>query len=255
MKKTLLAAVLLAMSGAAYAGGLETERAAGGSSFKMPGEISGVNAFMPRPGAPQRIPVVARKADEVNLYGTGCYLEDGDTVGVLFNRSDTMLDYSGTLTFYYYDKYGQVIDTDWTLELGMVWAGDRETIRESGVPDEAVACRLDARAAIGSGHVPGGNYPSVGPGFPGHSGYGTSCRIENGEAVGVVRNYSDEILRYSGNVVFYFYDSEDAMIDANLTLETGTVWSQESETITNRGIPLRAASCSMDLSEAVEPLR
>lgn len=82
-------------------------------------------------------------------------------------------------------------------------------------------------------------------------GYATSCSIKGGEAAGVIRNLSPEPLRYSGSVSFYFYNEEGAMIDENLTMESGTIRPSESKILVNSGIPLRAASCAMDISSAV----
>lgn len=81
--------------------------------------------------------------------------------------------------------------------------------------------------------------------------YNTSCRIQDGEAIGVIRNLSQQTLRYSGSVSFYFYNSADAMIDENLTMESGTIGANESRTITNLAIPLRAVSCTLDISAAI----
>ena len=106
--------------------------------------------------------------------------------------------------------------------------------------------------AAGGANVSGANNPPAGPGSPEDKGYETSCRIKGGEAVGVIRNLSSEALRYSGSVSFYFYDDKGAMIDENLTMEAGTVRPYESKTLVNNGIALRAESCGLDISAAME---
>lgn len=257
MKKTLIAVVLLAVSGSAYAGELETQRTAGELSLKMFSVLPAANTSVPQPGQVNAPPPATAKSAAANYYGTACYMKNGDTVGIIYNRSREVLHYSGTVRYRYYDKYGEMLDTEWSIEMGMVWGGETDTITESGYPDDAAFCALDAREAVTSDHVLIGNYPWDMPGnmaiksLAEEKNYGTSCRIVDGEAVGVVRNLSGEVFRYSGSVSFYFYDSKDSMVDENLSMESGTIAAYDSKIIKNIGIPLRAVSCGMDISAAV----
>ena len=82
-------------------------------------------------------------------------------------------------------------------------------------------------------------------------GYAAFCSIKGGEALGVIRNLSREPFRYSGSVSFYFYNDEGALIDQNLSMESGTIRPSESKILVNSGIPLRAVGCAMDISSAV----
>ena len=249
MKKTLMVAVILAVSGAAYAGDLETQRAAGDLTVKTLGNMSAADVVVARPGKAEEIPALTARADAANYYSAKCSIKDGNTAGVLLNRSDTTLEYSGKMAFYYYDKYGQSIGNDGAIETGLVAARESATVMKRGVPNSAVFCSVDARKAVTSGHLPAVNQPSNGQGTSEGKGYGTTCRLENGEAVGVIRNYSPEILRYSGSVSFYYYLSNDT--DENLSMESGIILPFESKIITNSGMPRPAESCDMDMSAAI----
>lgn len=246
MKKVLIAIALLVTSGAAYAGDVEAQRAAGELSGKTLADMPAVGAILPQP-----LPAVARNADEINYYETRCHMKNDETVGVLFNRSKELLHYNGKITFYYYDKYGELFDNEWTREFGTVWGGEWEVIKESGYPSNAAFCIMDARETITTGHVLISEIPLPRVSTPAEKDYKTSCRIENGEAVGVIRNLSSEAFRYGGSVSFYYYDNDGAMVDENLAMESGTIGVYASQRIINKGIPLRAESCLMDISAAV----
>lgn len=246
MKKTLLAAVLLAVSGVAYAGELETQRAAGDLTIKTLGAMPAADVFVPRPGKAEKSTVAA---DEANYYATKCSIKDGNALGVMFNRSDATLNYSGKMTFYYYDKYDQLLGNEGAIEAGLAAARESATVTKSGVPAGAAFCSVDARKAVTSGHIPAVSKPSAGPATSEEKGYGTTCRLENGEAIGVIRNYSSEILLYSGSVSFYYYMTND--MDENLSMEAGIVLPYESKIITNGGMLRPAESCDMDMSAAI----
>ncbi|HNW44158.1 MAG TPA: hypothetical protein PKI19_06615 [Elusimicrobiales bacterium] len=250
MTKVLMATVLLAVSGAASAGELEAQKAAAELSGKT-GGFAAAGAVLPQPGLPK--PVLSPADGGFKYYDTRCYMQDGDTVGMLFNLSDEVLHYSGKIMFYYYDKYGQLTDDDWSIDMGTIWPGERGVIKESGAPGDAEFCAVDARAAVSSGHVLIGSYlPPVKTLAPREEKYKTSCRLENGQAVGVIRNLSPESFAYSGSVSFYFYNGEGAMVDENLTMASGTVDAYKSQVLVNNGIPLRAESCGLDISAAMK---
>jgi len=76
--------------------------------------------------------------------------------------------------------------------------------------------------------------------------YSSSCRVHNGVAVGTIYNHSTDMLRFSGDMVFYYYDRYGNEITKDRSHEYVAVWPNSSEEITRNSAPGNAVSCSVE---------
>ena len=236
MKLILTAAVILSLGRGAYAADF-SELAVKAAGLETPaamndaGKAPGVNPA-------QAVPV----AREDKGPATSCQIKDGEAVGVIRNISSGVLSYGGSVSFYFYNAEGAMIDENLAMASGTIPAYKSGTLINRGIPLRAESCGLDISAAKPVILPAAQNVPPAG------GSYTVSCQIKGGDAVGVIRNLSTEALRYGGSVSFYFYDDNGAMIDENLTMASGAVRPGENTALINSGIPLRAKSCGMDIS-------
>lgn len=79
--------------------------------------------------------------------------------------------------------------------------------------------------------------------------YSSSCNLQNGTAVGTIYNHSSDMVRFSGDIVFYYYDKYGREITNDKSHEYVAIWPTSSEKITRSGAPGNAVSCSVEAIE------
>lgn len=79
--------------------------------------------------------------------------------------------------------------------------------------------------------------------------YSSSCNLQSGTAVGIIYNHSSDMVRFSGDIVFYYYDKYGREITNDKSHEYVAVWPTSSEEITRNGAPGNAVSCSVEAIE------
>jgi len=79
--------------------------------------------------------------------------------------------------------------------------------------------------------------------------YSSFCNIQNKTAVGAIYNHSSDLVKFSGDIVFYYYDRYGREIANDRAHEYVAIWPTSSEKITRSGVPGDAFSCSVEAIE------
>lgn len=79
--------------------------------------------------------------------------------------------------------------------------------------------------------------------------YSSSCNLQSGTAVGTIYNHSSDMVRFFGDIVFYYYDKYGREITNDRTHEYVAIWPTSGEKITRSGAPGNAVSCSVEAIE------
>lgn len=82
--------------------------------------------------------------------------------------------------------------------------------------------------------------------------YEPFCKIESGDAVAYLRNNTSSSVRVSGDIHFYFYDSDRDLIWDTVTPKRATISARSVGEVGSYGAPDDAVSCSVDMADAID---
>lgn len=181
-------------------------------------------------------------------YSTLCKIKDGKAYGYV-NNYEKSFEVNGTVSFYFYDCNGRLIDTDDSYEYEYVSYRSSEEIDYTRSPDNACDCYFDIQKATTVA-----NNQNIFQ-HPSHDcvkqSYSTLCEIRNGTAYGYVNNYENSF-EINGNVWFYFYDAAGRLVDSEDDYEYEYVSSRSSEEIENMRAPTDACKCVFEIDQAIK---
>jgi hypothetical protein len=181
-------------------------------------------------------------------YSTLCKIQDGKAYGYV-NNYQNGFEVNGTVSFYFYDCNGRLIDTDDSYEYEYVSYQSSEEVDYTRAPDKACDCYFDIqKATTVSNNQNGFNQPSN---HCDKKSYATLCEIRDGKAYGSINNYENSF-EVNGTVSFYFYDCNGRLIDTDDSYEYEYVSSRSSEEIDRTSAPADACKCYFEVDKAIK---
>lgn len=238
----LLPALLVSASRAADSSDARfAERAAAVSDEARRSQAAFAKKRAARPAGAARAATAVPKAED--RYSTDCRMDDYYAYGLVSNHSRSRsLEVDGSVYFFFFDKGGTRIGNARENGSKTVWRGRTEEVQKHYYPKDTASCSFEVSEAV----------RWEGGGGSGGAPYSTDCSLRGGRAYGYVYNRGTETLRVSGRVTYTFYESDGDEAGSETDRPHVSIRRGEREAIGDVSAPRRAASCSLDVSEALD---